>query len=257
MINLRFLGTGGLGAARSRKKLSKDYRRFPTLLIDEKIIIDPSEDMFEFEESFMLGGIFRGAHDVFITSSQLDHLSVTAIEKLAAHGGVRVFGNAAVTSELASSNGVETVTLAPFGLIKFGEYAILPLPANVRTDTTAETALNFLIEKGDKTFFYGIDGAFINHNAWQVLKEATLNAVILDCAAGDAPYSASCVSHNNLAMATAVKDILTSEGAATDSTKFVLSHLPTRKTGSLHDELCEKAGEIGFKVAYDGYFIGI
>ena len=53
MIKLRFIGTGGIGGVRIKNKLSKEYRRFSTFLIDERIIIDPSEDVFEFEESFM------------------------------------------------------------------------------------------------------------------------------------------------------------------------------------------------------------
>ena len=88
MINLRFLGTGGLGGARTRKRLSKDYRRFPTLLVNERYLIDPSEDVFEFEESFMLDDLTKNARDVFITSSALDHFSVSAVERLASRGRV-------------------------------------------------------------------------------------------------------------------------------------------------------------------------
>ena len=43
MIELRFLGTGSLGDKRPKNKLSKDYRRFPTLLIGSQVLIDPSE----------------------------------------------------------------------------------------------------------------------------------------------------------------------------------------------------------------------
>ena len=90
MINIRFLGTGSLGSVRPKNKLSKEYRRFSTLLIDERIIIDPSEDIFELEESFMLSGLYRGVDSVLITHSHLDHFSISAIERLASHGEISV-----------------------------------------------------------------------------------------------------------------------------------------------------------------------
>lgn len=257
MINLRFPGTGGLGSARSRKKLSKDYRRFPTLLINEKILIDPSEDIFEFEESFMLSGIFKDARDIFITNSALDHLSICCIEKMAAKAPVRVYATEAVRGEISSIPNVEFIPISPFSLVRVAEFGILPLPANFRTENPGEVALNFLIECEGKTFFYGLDGAWLNPDAFRFLKEAKLDAVILDCALGTRPYSVDCINHNNLAMAAAVKDILLSAGIVSDSTKFILSHLPTGKSGSVHDELCEAVKDTPFKVAYDGYYLGI
>lgn len=257
MINLRFPGTGGLGAARSRKKLSKDYRRFPSLLINEKILIDPSEDIFEFEESFMLSGIFKDVGDVFISNSSLDHLSICCIEKMAAKSALRVYATEALRTEIAPIRGVEFIPISPFGLVRIGECGILPLPANFRTDNPSETALNFLIECESKTFFYGLDGAWLNTDAFRVLKEVKLDAVILDCALGNGAYSPDAVNHNNLAMAIAVKDILLSAKIASENTKFILSHLPTGKSGSVHDELCEAVKDTPFKVAYDGYYLGI
>ncbi len=256
MIGLRFLGTGGLGI-RPRNKFSRDYRRFSTLLVDEHIIIDPSEDIFEFEESFMLSGMLREVKEAFITHSHLDHFSVSAIEKLAKSGNLRVYATEALKEELSSVRGIELVLLIPFSLVRIGKYSILPLPANHKTDIKTETALNFLIECEGKTVFYGIDGSFINPEAWHILKEIKLDAVILDCALANDGYSQASVNHNNLAAAIAVKDVFLSANVAGENTKFILSHIPTSKKHSIHDELSEAVADMPFKIAYDGYFIGI
>ena len=257
MIDIRFLGTGGLGGARSRKRLSKDYRRFPTLLVNERYMIDPSEDIFEFEESFMLEGLTRNARDVFITSTALDHLSVSTIERLAAKGRLRVFGSHSVCRELSAIGNVETVELIPFGLIRLGELSVLPLPAILKTENRGECALNFLIECEGKTFFYGLDGAWVHPEALPFLREAMPDVFILDCAAGNTPYSKECVNHNNFAMIASITELLRAAGAVKEGARFILSHLPADKRAATHDELCEAARELCVRIAYDGYFLGI
>ena len=156
MISLRFFGTGGLGAARVRNKLSKDYRIFSTLLFDERIIIDPSEDIFEFVESFMLSGILDNVRDVFITHSHLDSFSISAIEGLAKYSKIRVYASSALGGELSSVKTVEFIEISPFSLHKIDGYSVLALPANHATDNPAETPLNFLIEAQGKTVFYAL-----------------------------------------------------------------------------------------------------
>ena len=257
MIRLRFFGTGGLGAIRVKNKLSKDYRRFSTLLIDEKIIIDPSEDIFEFVESFMLSGILSDVKDVFITHSHLDHFSISTIEKLAEKTAIRVYASEVIKNELSDIKNVDFIPLSPFSLIKIDKYAVLPLPANHRTEISGECALNFLIECEGKTVLYALDGAFINSDAWQILKEVKLEAVILDFALGISDFCGECANHNNLQMAKIIKQIFISSSVATENTKFILSHVPSGRKAPTHDEICEKLDGTSFKLAYDGYFLGI
>jgi hypothetical protein len=258
LIKLRFIGTGGIGGVRIKNKLSKEYRRFSTFLIDERIIFDPSEDVFEFEESFMLSGFTKSAKDVFITNSSLDHLSITAIERLAsACGGIRVYANTTVGEELRGISGVEFTEIAPLSLVKVDKYSILPLRANHKTDTEGECALNFFSSSGRHTRFYGLDGAMISADAWQILKECKLDVCVLECALANNGYSGDCFNHNNLDMACKVKELLTAATVATDSTKFILSHIKSSKKRSIHEELSEEAEAFGFRVAYDGYYLGL
>ncbi len=257
MINLRFLGTGGLGA-RPKNKLLRDYRRFSTLLIDNRIIIDPSEDIFEFEESFMLSGMTKEITDVFITHSHIDHFSIVAIEKLSKQKKIKVYASNTLLDEFSSLCHIEFVPLIPFSLIRTdGKYNILPLPANHTTDIRGEIPFNFLIEYEGKTVFYGLDGAMIHPDAWRILKEIKLDAAILECALANSDYSGASVNHNNLLSVTVIKDIFLSSGVADENTKFILSHIPTSKKRSVHEELLAAVEGTSFKIAYDGYFLGI
>ena len=256
MINLRFLGTGTIGSVRPKNKLSKEYRRFPTLLIDEKILIDPSEDIFELEESFMLDGLFREAKDILITHSHLDHLSISAVERLASRGEIRVFASEQVCETLIGIRGVRLHAIRPFTKITIGKFEIIALPSNHITDIAGEPALNFLI-RAEKTFFYGLDGAFINAEAFQILREIKLDLCILECALGLSDDISACVYHNNLSQVERIRKILISAKCADDGTKFIISHIPTAKRKNIHEELTEAIGDLPIKVAYDGYYIGI
>ena len=136
-------------------------------------------------------------------------------------------------------------------------YSVLALPANHSTDNPAEAPLNFLIEAQGKTVFYGIDGAFVDAGAFRVLKEIKLDVAILDFALGLADFSAESANHNNLKSVLTVRDIMLSSGIASESTKFILSHIPSGKKNPTHDEICDALSEFPLTPAYDGYFFGI
>ena len=254
-MNLRFIGTGSLGSFRIRNKLSRDYRRFSTLLIDEVLLIDPSEDIFEFEESFMLSGIYSGVEAVLITHSHLDHLSISALERLAAKRPITVYCDTAIAHMLLDVKNVSVSQIHPFLGFRIGEYEILPIPANHKTDIPKEIPYNFVIRR-DKTIFYGLDGAWITPDALGILEELKPNAYVLECAnTGD--YSRECVLHNNLDMVFAIKSIVESAKAHSENSKFIISHIPTGKKHPTHEMLSLKTAEQGVRVAYDGYYLAI
>ena len=256
MINIRFLGTGSLGSVRPKNKLSKEYRRFPTLLIDERIIIDPSEDIFELEESFMLSGLYKDVGEVLITHSHLDHFSITAIEKLASRGSICVYATEDICKALSGIPRVSFRVIHPFARFFVGKFEVIALPANHLTENPMEASLNFLI-RAEKTLFYGLDGSFINPSAFEILKEVKLDLCILECALGISSASASLVYHNNLDTVRLTKEVLISAKCADESTKFVISHIPTVKRRNMHEELTEAIGDEPIRIAYDGYYIGL
>ncbi len=256
MIELRFLGTGSLDAKRPKNKLSKDYRRFASLLVGHSLIIDPSEDIFEFAESFSLSGMLDAVTDVLITHSHLDHLSVSAIERLSEKREIRVWATAPVLELLGVIRGVRRVEIVPFSRFEACSFDIIALPASHATENARECALNFLI-RGDKNIFYGIDGSFINPYAFKVLREVRLDLCVLDCALGLDGWGAGSVNHNNLDAVKCIREIFLKSGCATDTTRYVISHLPTKKKGSVQEELTDALADDTIRVAYDGYYVTI
>lgn len=259
MIELKFLGTGALGTARVKNKLSKDYRRFSTLLINDDLIIDPSEDVFEFSETFQIRDICDGVETVLITSSEPDKLSITALERLASKKQIYACASKAVSPLISDVNGVSALTVDPFTIIEAKKYRIVPLPANHVTDNRGEITYSYLITCEDKNILYSPGAAFIHPVAWQFLCEMKLDAIIMDCALGNLPYSEKCVSFNNLSLASAVKDIMISSGVAKEGAKFILTNMPTGRKLPAHEQIVQaiEAEGLPFKVAYDGYFTHI
>ena len=254
MIDLKFLGTGGIGSVRPRNKLSRDYRRFATLLINEAILIDPSEDIFEFESTFMLPGLASGAKDVFITHSHIDRFSPLAIEKLARGGGVRVYASPTVIGEIGAIRGIEAIPIEPFGLVRVGAHTVVALPANHSTEISSETAYNYLIDSDGTTVFYALDGAWIPSDSFKVLKEAKLSAIVFDFGAADSPFGEECACHNNLEMVKNMIKMLESCGACSEKTKIFLSNVPMGRKHPNHEQLSEIISQTPYKLAYDGYF---
>ena len=205
----------------------------------------------------MLQGILDEVRDVFITHSHIDHFSISALERLASDKRIRVYASSAMKDEILTIKNVDYIEIYPFALQKAGKYTVLPLPANHKTDILTETTLNFLIECDKKKLFYGLDGAFVNPSAMEILDKVTLDAVILDCALGNDVYSAKSANHNNLDMVRVIYDIFVASGTANDNTKFILSHIPALKKRFMHEEMCEATMDSPFKIAYDGYFLGI
>jgi len=259
LIELKFLGTGALGRARVKSKLSKDYRRFSTLLINNDLIIDPSEDVFEFAETFQLRDICDGIETVLITSSEPDKLSTNAVERLSAKKRRYVCASQSVCTILGDLKGASILPVEPFSIIEAKNYRIIPLPANHATEIRGEMTYSYLITCEEKNILYAPGASFINPVAWQFLREMKLDVVILDCALGDLPYSEKCVSFNNLALAGAVKDIMTGSKVADESTKFILTNMPSGRKMPTHEqiELAIENEKLPFRVAYDGYFTHI
>lgn len=226
------------------------------MLIDDKIIIDPSEDIFELEESFMLSGLCDGVKDVIITHSHLGHFSACAIEHLAKkNSGLRVYAGAELRQELSEISGIEPISIYPFGIFKLCDYEVIPLPSNHVTEKVAEIPFNFLFRK-EKTFFYGLDGGFINPSAWRVLRQAKPELLIIDCALGNLPTAEGCIYHNNLDSALKLRELLISCQSASESTRFILSHLPSEKRRELHEELTALVVDYpSVRIAYDGYYV--
>ena len=119
-----------------------------------------------------------------------------------------------------------------------------------------EDCFNFTLSS-DKALFYALDGGYINYDAFRMLESFTFDAIIMECALGNEGTSKKCISHNNFKQCITTRDMLLSAGIIRPSSRVILSHIPSDKRVSIHDELAPLAMEEGMTLGYDGYFTAI
>lgn len=251
-MKIRLLGTG-YGDCKVKKKCSFDVRHKGGVVVDEKILIDAPEDVIDAAVSLGYPEIFKNISEIFISHSHKGHFSREAVEQLASKRKIRVFASGEVISLLEENKNVECVELFPFVPIELSTYRILPLPASHTVEGSCEVCFNFIISN-EKTLFYCLDSAGITPPAFKMLKEERIDTAILECALENKDYSAKSMSHSNFQEAIKTRKILTDAKICREDSKFILSHIPTDRRRSIHEELTQIAKNNGFTVAYDGYF---
>ena len=254
-MKIRMLGTG-YGECKTKKKTSKDYRKNGGVLIDDTILIDAPLDIFEVAEELGFTDLLSKVTDVIISHSHPAHFSVEALKRLSLKKNVNVYATRAVLSQIEDAPRLSLFEISPFTKVSLGGYEVLSLPTNHRTDIPDERCLNFLLI-GEKNLFYALDGGWFNQDAFQIIKTANLDAVIMDAALEIEPPTEKNLFHNDIYTCARIRRILISSKTATEKTRFILSHIPSPRKRAIHEELSPIAKEEGLTLAYDGYFARI
>jgi len=254
-MKIRMLGTG-YGECKIKKFASKDFRRHGGVLIDSEILLDAPADIFDIADELGFSDMFDNLSAVFISHSHKGHFDADAILKLSKGKTLSVYADKEVLALLPDCDGIVKNEAMPFRAIEHGSYKILPLPANHRTENKREKALNYIVSR-DKNLLYLLDGAFLNRDAYRVISELKFDAVILDCALELSAPNENLMSHGSYETAKMIKGILTGAKVASEKCRFILSHIPSPRKRSVHEELSSLAKDDGFTVAYDGYFMNI
>ena len=249
------LGTG-YGECKIKKFTSKDYRHRGGVLVDSEILLDAPSDIFEVADELGFSDMFDNLTAVFISHSHAGHFDVDTIARLARGKTLSVFADKEVLALIPDEENIIKAEAIPFRPIEHGTYKILPLPANHKTENRRERVLNYVISR-DKNLLYLLDGAFLHAEAFKLISELKFDAVIMDTACELLPPSANLMKHGGYETNRIVKGILASVGAANERTRFILTHIPSPKKRSVHDELSARAAEDGFTVTYDGYFMNV
>ncbi len=254
-MKIRMLGTG-YGECKVKKFTSKDYRHRGGVLVDSEILIDAPCDVFDVADELGFSDMFDKLSALFISHSHIGHFDAETVLKLARGKTLSVYADKEVLALIPDSDNIIKNEAVPFRPIEHGSYKILPLPANHKTENRRERVLNYIISK-DKNLLYLLDGAFLNQDAYKIISELKFDAVIMDTALELSAPTPGLMQHGGYELNRIVKGILTSSGAANEKTRFILSHIPSPRKRSVHEELSAKASEDGFTVAYDGYFMNV
>ena len=258
-MNLRFLGTGA-AAPVTKKKNTKEYRRRTSLLVDGRILVNPTMDIFDFESAYALDGLFSKVDAILVTDTA--SLDIEAIEALTKKREIEVFASAFVHNLLCDTKNIRKTFLTLFTLTTHADYRILPLPLAHKTENARECPYGFYLSR-DKNIFYALPGGMLRYDAWQLISKLArdesmrLDAVVLDCSRADKPFDAEDFEGLSLEGAILTKRILESAKVAREHCRFILSRIATDKKRKLHEELLPDAEEAALTLSYDGYFLGI
>lgn len=254
-MRVRMLGTGH-GECKVRKKTVKDYRRLGGVLIDDKILFDAPRDIFDVAEELGFSDMFSGVEYVIISHSHTAHFSAETIVKLANGKPISVFATGKVLELIPDLPGITKIKLTTTAPVEFSGYTLYSLAANHASDIKGEMCLNFVLSR-DKSLLYALDGGGLSFSAWKTLSNLHIDAVITECALENSPSCFASVYHNNASAVKTVRDILVNSGISSPGVKFVLTHIPTDRKRSVHDELSSAVSGSGMSVAYDGYFFSV
>lgn len=254
-MRIRMLGTGH-GECKVRKKAVKDYRRRGGVLIDDKILIDAPADIFDVAEELGFSDMFSCVEYVIISHSHPAHFSAEAIVRLAKGKSVSVFATGKVLELIPDIPNITKIKLTTTAPAEFSGYTLYSLAANHASDIRGEMCLNFLLSR-DKALLYALDGGGLSFSAWKTLSGLHIDAVITECALENSPSCFASIYHNNVSAVKTMRDILVNSGISGAGVKFVLTHIPSDRKRSVHDELSSAVSGLGMSVAYDGYFFSV
>ncbi|MDR3148101.1 MAG: hypothetical protein LBU00_06995 [Treponema sp.] len=268
-MELRYMGTGaaeGIPAAfcacpvcrEAAKRGGREIRTRSQSLLDGKILLDFPPDTYAHYLScrFDLPSI----EHLLVTHSHMDHFFPQEFELRSGDfiyeppPLLHVYGNEKVGEALLAAlpGAAERYCLVfhplkPFEKINAGAYAVTPLLAK---HDPLERCLFYLVERGDRALLYAHDTGIFPAETWDYLGSAKprLGLVSLDCTTAAFKEGSN---HMGLPDVVLVREKLLEMGLAGEDTVFVLNHF-SHNGGLNHQELCEKAGGLGFTVAWDG-----
>ena len=228
-----------------KDKFDKDARRSSSLLVDGKILIDCG---IHTVESLGIAGIpLSDITDIFITHLHRDHYQPDNIQKIADAKSEPLRLYVREGAILPEYRNVDVIFMTQFEKYSTGSLTATGIPAN---HSPIHNPQHFIIEKGDKSFFYGCDGAWFLHDSFKFLTDKHLSLAVFDCTCGDYVGDFRMGEHNSIPMIRMMLPSLKTIGAIDGNTKIMISHLAP-SLHKTHAETEEIIADFG-TVAYDG-----
>lgn len=221
-MKLVFLGTGAADWDITRPKKDGEFRRFSSVLVDGRLLIDPGPCVLEAAGTF--GVDLSSVKYILNTHDHDDHLHRPTLSRL-------------------MERGARFLPFSAGEVRRIGGYVIEAVQAN---HGTCPDAVHFLIDDGEKRFFYGLDGAWLLYPEIEAIKKRYVDLIVLDGTIGDIADDYRIFEHNNLIMVEEMKKSLASYAG-----RFMISHM-ARTLHTDHRTLVRRMLSSGIEVAYDG-----
>jgi len=226
-LKLLFLGTGAADWPRTRKEGMVEFRRLSSLLIDDVLLIDPGPQVLDALLEY--GRDATNIKYIINTHKHSDHFNVETLRKL-------------------EESGAEFVALSDGEDKTIGDYTVRAYSGN---HSTCKGTVHFIISDGERTLFYGLDGAWLLFEEIQAIKKFTPDLAVLDATIGFVDGDYRVFEHNNLNMILEMKKSLDKYVG-----RFCISHM-ARTLHTDHKTLSKAMDKYNVLTAYDGLEIEI
>ena len=254
-MNIRFLGTC-FGSLKTKKKNVKDYRRPASLLVDDSILIDITEQTLPFADDFGLSDLYRGVHTVLITTADSERFCADALYALASIAKkLDVYASADALEKITPHPSITPHEVKPNEIFDAQGAKIIALPTVYSSDAGAK-AIGYALCT-NRSLLYLPDGGFLHPDAWMLLKKLHFDHAILGCPTADLPIGAQTVTASNFELAKILRAVFVDAGMLSCNARCFLTAIPTDKKRSVHEALLQLAKDEGFTVAYDGLYMNV
>lgn len=250
MAEFLFLGTGAADWTIADK--GEFFRRKSAALINNDLMLDCGEDIFDFAESNGNRKLYDSVSYVIITHNHSDHFCKNSVLKLAQNNKIKVACDKSIAEIIGENSNIEFVILKPFEEKALGRYKIIPLLANHDIVACGDAySFHYIIETDDgKSVFYGLDGAWFLRPSWEIMKKHKFDIMVFDCTVGDRE-DWRLFEHNTIPMLRYMINGVKEQKMLKTDGKFIASHFAKTLHGS-HTETEKILKEIGVSAAYDG-----
>lgn len=251
VFKLLFLGTGAadsspLLATEYADRLSPDHRRTSALLINDCYLIDCGHHTLDCLR--LTGTPLSQIKHLFLTHLHGDHCRPDHIQTIASAKDEPLHIWLRNDAELPPLTNVILHPMDPLTSYEIDDLTVTGLVAN-HTDCPQ----HFVIERADKRFFYGCDGAWLINPSFKFMKHrGRFDLMIMDATVGDYDGDLRMAEHNCIPMIRSMRASFKTVKMADEDTVFCLSHLARTLHKPTHAEIVEQFRPDGFLVAYDG-----
>ena len=258
-MKLEFLGTGAADYNLERDGNDAEFRRFSSMLVDDKLLIDPGPHIFHYADTFDKPHLFDKVETVIITHSHGDHLNAESVKRLMEICPNVKFGGNKSSLEVLQEAGVEVdyTVFTPFERYTFGDATVVPLLANHYTDRIDEQTLLYSVELGGKKLYYGADTGWLPSRTWLYISQQKYDAMVLELTVGEASYDLRIFSHTSLDMLKIMlRTFCHRDKKQYNTTNFGCKLFTTHHARTLHPDhatLAAMLAPLNVTPAYDGY----
>lgn len=224
-MKITFLGTGAADWRFEKHKDLEGFRRNSSALIDDCLLIDPGADVPNALSAFDKSK--DAVKYIINTHKHGDHYNENTVKYL---------------------ENADFYPLAAGESQVIGKYTVTALAAN---HATCGEAVHFIISDGERSLFYGLDGAWLLYDEVAAIKRSGVDLAVFDATIGNITGDYRVFEHNNLEMVIQMKASLEKYVK-----RFCISHM-ARTLHTSHAELAKYMMQYGIEAAYDGYEIEI